>query len=78
MNASPGYEPVVLGLARSGAAPRSPSRQHAGRQVDTNEQTKIFGAAQYTLWNQLYFKMVSRTRATTSSTTTPASTPTSR
>ena len=26
--------------------------------VDTNDQFQIFGAAQYTLWKQLYFKFV--------------------
>jgi hypothetical protein len=62
INVSPAYEPVVLGFgafqnhredfridARVGA--------HQGK-VDTNDQTQIFGAVQYTLWEQLYFKFV--------------------
>ncbi len=62
LNVSPAYEPVVLGFGafqnhkedlridnRVGA--------HQGK-VDTNDQFEIFGAVQYTLWQQLYFKFV--------------------
>jgi hypothetical protein len=59
VNGSPGYEPVVLGFGAFRASQKDmrPDLTRGG-DVDTNEQTEIFGAAQYTLWNQLYFKMV--------------------
>jgi hypothetical protein len=59
VNASPGYEPVVLGFGafRNTQEDLRPDNSRGGK-VDTNNQTQIFGAAQYTLWNQLYLKMV--------------------
>lgn len=59
VNASPGYEPVVLGFGafRNTQEDLRPDNSRGGK-VDTNNQTQIFGAAQYTLWNQLYFKLV--------------------
>lgn len=62
LNASPGYEPLVLGFGAfqnktedfridQSAGP------HQGK-VDTNDQFQIFGAVQYTLWERLYFKFV--------------------
>ena len=62
INGSPGYQPLVFGFGafknqakdlRVDAA----AGPHQGKQ-DTNDQTEIFGAAQYTLWDQLYFKFV--------------------
>jgi hypothetical protein len=59
LNASPGYEPVVLGFGAFRASQKDmrPDLTRGGN-VDTNDQTEIFGAAQYTLWGQLYFKLV--------------------
>jgi hypothetical protein len=62
LNASPGYEPVVLGVGafqnhevdfRIDSSPGL----HNGK-VDLNDQTQLFGAAQYTLWDCLYLKAV--------------------
>lgn len=59
VNASPGHEPLVLGFGafRNTQENLRPDNSRGGL-VDTNAQTQIFGAAQYTLWNQLYFKFV--------------------
>lgn len=62
INGSPGYEPLVLGFgafrnSREDLRPDGRDGPHKGK-VDTNDQTQIFGAAQYTLWNRLYFKLV--------------------
>jgi len=62
LNASPGYEPLVLGFGafqntRENMRPDGAPGPHQGK-VDTNDQFQIFGAAQYTLWNQLYLKLV--------------------
>jgi len=62
LNASPGYEPLVFGFGifknqyKDLRVDRA-AGPHYGKQ-DTNEQTQIFGAVQYTLWDQLYFKFV--------------------
>jgi hypothetical protein len=62
LNASPGYEPLVFGLGafqnhRQNFRPDERTGPRQG-QVDSNDQFEIFGAAQYTLWQQLYFKFV--------------------
>jgi len=62
INASPGHEPLVFGLGafmnqRKDFRPDDKAGPHQG-QVDKNDQFEIFGAAQYTLWEQLYFKFV--------------------
>lgn len=62
LNASPGHEPLVLGVGaflNSWEDMRVDSAlgPHYGK-VDTNEQWLVFGAAQYTLWEQLYLKLV--------------------
>jgi len=62
INGSPGYEPLVLGFgafknSREDMRPDGREGPHKGK-VDTNEQTQIFGAIQYTLWERLYFKFV--------------------
>ncbi len=62
LNASPGHEPLVLGFGafkntRENFRPDGSAGAHHGK-VDTNDQFQIFGAAQYTLWNQLYLKFV--------------------
>jgi len=62
LNASPGHEPLVLGVGAfqnhyEDMRPDSSMGPHQGK-VDTNDQFQIFGAAQYTLWNQLYLKFV--------------------
>jgi hypothetical protein len=62
LNASPGYKPLVFGF---GAFRNSwedlridnAAGPHYGK-VDTNDQWLLFGAVQYTLWEQLYFKFV--------------------
>jgi hypothetical protein len=62
LNASPGYEPLVLGFGAfqnhaEDLLPDQHTGPHHGK-VDTNDQFEIFGAAQYTLWEQVYFKFV--------------------
>jgi hypothetical protein len=62
LNASPGHEPLVFGLGafqshREDFRPDDRASSHRGK-VDTNDQLEVFGAAQYTLWQQLYFKFV--------------------
>ena len=62
VNASPGYEPLVLGFGafnntREDLRFDGTPGPHYGK-VDTNDQFQIFGAAQYTLWEQLYIKFV--------------------
>jgi hypothetical protein len=62
LNVSPGHEPLVFGF---GAFKNhfedfridTNTGPHHGK-VDTNDQTLFFGAAQYTVWDQLYFKFV--------------------
>ncbi|MBN1611223.1 MAG: hypothetical protein JW940_31615 [Polyangiaceae bacterium] len=62
LNASPGYEPVVLGIGAflnhqvDFRLDYSPG-PHQGK-VDLNDQTQLFGAAQYTLWDCFYIKGV--------------------
>jgi hypothetical protein len=62
LNASPGYEPLVFGFGAfwnhfEDFRYDSNMGPHQGK-VDTNDQRLLFGAAQYTLWNQLYLKLV--------------------
>jgi len=62
LNASPGYEPLVFGFGafnntREDMRPDGAMGPHQGK-TDTNDQLQMFGAVQYTLWNQLYFKFV--------------------
>jgi hypothetical protein len=62
LNASPGYQPVVLGFGafqnhKEDLRVDNRVGSHQGK-VDTNDQFQIFGAVQYTLWDQLYFKFV--------------------
>lgn len=62
LNASPGYEPLVLGFGAfqnhtEDLRVDNNTGPHHGK-VDTNDQFQIFGAVQYTLWEQLYFKFV--------------------
>jgi hypothetical protein len=62
LNASPGYKPVVLGFGAfqnhsEDFRVDQSNGPHKGK-VDTNDQFQVFGAAQYTLWDQLYFKLV--------------------
>jgi len=62
LNASPGYEPLVFGLGafnntREDMRPDNATGPHQGKN-DTNDQLQLFGAVQYTLWQQLYFKFV--------------------
>lgn len=62
LNASPGYEPVVLGIGAfqnhevNFRIDNSPG-PHQGK-IDLNDQTQLFGAAQYTLWERFYLKFV--------------------
>jgi hypothetical protein len=62
LNASPGYEPLVLGVGafqnhqvdfRIDSSPGP----HQG-EVDLNDQLQLFGAAQFTLWDCFYLKAV--------------------
>ncbi len=59
INGSPGYEPLVLGFGafKNSTEDMRPDGRRNG-DVDTNEQTQVFGAVQYTLWERLYFKFV--------------------
>jgi hypothetical protein len=62
LNASPGYEPLVFGFGafennKKDLRVDGNTGPHQGK-VDTNDQLEIFGAVQYTLWEQLYFKFV--------------------
>jgi hypothetical protein len=62
LNASPGYEPLVLGFGAfqnhwEDFRTDNNVGPHHGK-VDTNDQFQIFGAVQYTLWERLYFKFV--------------------
>jgi hypothetical protein len=62
LNASPGYEPIVLGVGafqNHEVDFRFDNRPgpHQGK-VDINDQLQLFGAAQYTLWERLYLKFV--------------------
>jgi hypothetical protein len=63
LNGSPGYEPLVLGFGaffnhwENLRIDTRPGVPHSGK-VDTNDQVEIFGAVQYTLFEQLYFKFV--------------------
>ncbi|HEY2408792.1 MAG TPA: hypothetical protein VGI10_22455 [Polyangiaceae bacterium] len=62
LNASPGYQALVLGFGAfqnhsEDFRPDSNAGPHYGK-VDTNDQTLIFEAIQYTLWEHLYLKFV--------------------
>ncbi|HEV8550181.1 MAG TPA: hypothetical protein VGQ57_14150, partial [Polyangiaceae bacterium] len=62
LNGSPGYEPLVLGVGAfwnhwEDFRTDNNTGPHKGK-VDTNDQTQIFGAVQYTLWERLYLKLV--------------------
>jgi hypothetical protein len=62
VNASPGHEPLVIGLGAflnhwEDMRIDSTPGPHQGK-VDTNDQWLIFGAAQYTFWDNLYVKAV--------------------
>src|SRR5262249_21387674 len=62
LNVSPSYEPVVLGFGAfqnhsEDFRPDGKAGPHQGK-VDTNDQTLLFGAVQYTLWEHLYLKFV--------------------
>jgi hypothetical protein len=62
LNASPAYEPLVFGFGafqnhKEDFRIDQNTGPHNGK-VDTNDQLQIFGAVQYTLWEQLYFKFV--------------------
>jgi hypothetical protein len=62
LNASPGYEPVVIGVGAfwnhqvDFRIDNSPG-PHNGK-VDLNDQRQLFAAVQYTLWERLYLKFV--------------------
>jgi len=58
LNASPGYEPLVLGMGIFETHNEDMRWDPKKEGVGTNDQTQWFGAVQYTLWNQLYFKFV--------------------
>jgi hypothetical protein len=61
VNASPGYEPLVFGFGafnNTRENMRINNSPGANGKVDTNDQFQIFGAAQYTLWQQFYIKFV--------------------
>jgi hypothetical protein len=62
LNVSPGHEQLVLGFGAfqnhvENFRIDSNTGPHHG-EVDTNEQLQLFGAAQYTFWDQLYVKLV--------------------
>ena len=62
LNASPGYEPLVVGFGAylnhwEDLRVDASVGPHQGK-VDTNDQWLIFGAVQYTFWKQLNLKFV--------------------
>ncbi len=57
INFSPGHEPLVLG-AGAFLKERENFRVRQDGSVDTNKQWLAYGAVQYTLWKQLYLKVV--------------------
>lgn len=58
LNASPGHEPLLLGVGAFWNSTEDLRYNPATKNVDTNKQQIMFGAVQYTLWNQLYLKFV--------------------
>ncbi len=62
LNVSPAYEPLVIGFGAfqnnyENFRIDANTGPHNGK-VDTNDQLQMFGAVQYTLWDQLYLKFV--------------------
>lgn len=62
LNASPGHEPLVLGVGAflnhiEDMRVDNAVGPHQGK-PDTNDQWLIYGAAQYTFWDSLYLKLV--------------------
>lgn len=62
VNVSPNYEPLVFGFGAfwnhyENFRIDQNLGEHFG-EVDTNEQTQIFGAVQYTVWERVFFKFV--------------------
>jgi hypothetical protein len=58
LNASPGHEPLVIGLGAFWNSTEDLRFNIATQDVDLNAQQILFGAVQYTLWDQLYLKFV--------------------
>jgi len=58
LNASPGYEPLVFGFGAFWNSYENLRYNPETGNNDTNDQIQVYGAAQYTLWNQLYLKLV--------------------
>jgi hypothetical protein len=58
LNASPGWEPLVLGMGIFETHQEDMRWDPKKQGVGTNDQTQWFGAVQYTLWSQLYIKFV--------------------
>jgi len=61
VNVSPGHEPLLFGAGLflkewENFRPRPDGA--GGTKVDTNRQWLLYGAVQYTLWRQLYLKLV--------------------
>lgn len=57
VNVSPGHEPLVLG-AGAFLKEWENMRPRTDGSVDINKQWLLYGAVQYTLWKQLYLKLV--------------------
>lgn len=58
LNASPGHEPLVLGVGAFWNSQENMRFDPARGKADTNDQQILFGAVQYTLWDHFYMKFV--------------------
>lgn len=58
LNASPGYEPLVLGFGAFWNSWENMRHNPETDDVDHNDQIQVFGAVQYTVWERLLLKLV--------------------
>jgi hypothetical protein len=58
VNASPGHEPLVLGIGAFWNSQENLRWDPERGMVDTNDQQSMFAAVQYTLWDQFFMKFV--------------------
>lgn len=58
VNASPGHEPLVLGIGAFWNSQENMRWDPTRGKVDTNDQQSMFAAVQYTFWEQFFVKFV--------------------
>ncbi|HEU5074257.1 MAG TPA: hypothetical protein VFU02_08790 [Polyangiaceae bacterium] len=58
LNASPGYEPLVIGFGAFWNSWENLRYNAETDDEDTNQQIQVFGAVQYTVWERLLLKLV--------------------